>query len=284
VDADRTLSDDSVLYLYAFVALPVQLPAIAGVEENTPVFLVEYADTGCAVSVVPALPYHRDDRSPQEQVEWVTPRAWRHHDVLQRLHASTPVLPLKFGTLCASLDDLRTMLRDGHVAIGEQLARIAGKDEWTLRVTIDRVAFADRLQASEPALIALKEAQRDLPEGRAYFARKQLQEATSGLADIRLAALENRLFEELSVLQLQIVPLDPPPARSANPARLCIAHSALLVDRNSFAALEACLAAFEAKYCEPPVACELLGPWPPYSFAGALESPRVGSEFPHDGN
>ena len=53
MEADRTLSDDSVLYLYAFVALPVQLPAIAGVEENTPVFLVEYADTGCVVSVVP---------------------------------------------------------------------------------------------------------------------------------------------------------------------------------------------------------------------------------------
>jgi len=264
---------ESGLYLYGFVSLPVQLPAVMGVEENVPVFLVEYADIGCAVSVIVPAAYEREDRAPHEQLEWVTPRAWRHHDVLQRLHASTPVLPLKFGTLCASLDDLRTMLRDRHVAIGEQLARVAGKDEWTLRVTIDRVAFAERLQASEPRLIALKEAELCLPGGRAYSARQELQQATSDLADARLAALENRLFEDLAPLRLPIVPLDAP-LGSTDPARVCIAHAALLVERSAFDALELRLTAFGMKYCEPPVTCELLGPWPPYSFASALESSR----------
>lgn len=273
MEAAPSLTDETVLYLYGFVSLPVKLPAVTGVEENAAVFLLEYADIGCAVSVVAASPYQREDRSPQEQFEWVRPRAWRHHDVVQHLHASTPVLPLKFGTFCASLDAVRTMLRDRHVAIGEQLARVTGKDEWTLRVTIDRAAFANRLQATEPALIALNEAERRLPEGRVYFARKQLQQATSDLADTRLAALENRLFEDLSLLQLQIVPLAAS-APSADSARVCIAHAALLVNRSGFDALEACLAAFEAKYSEPPVACELLGPWPPYSFAGALEPAR----------
>jgi hypothetical protein len=266
--------DESGLYLYGFVSLPIQLPAVMGVEENVPVFLVEYADIGCAVSVIVPSPYQREDRTPQEQLEWVTPRAWRHHDVLQRLHASTSVLPLKFGTLCAGLDDLRTMLRDRHVAIGEELARLAGKDEWTLRVTIDRAAFAEHLQASEPALIALKEALRRLSEGPAYFARKELQQATSDLADVRLAALENQVFDELLPLKLQIVPLDAPTGASADPTRLCITHAALLVERCAFDVLELRLAGFEVKYCEPPVTCELLGPWPPYSFASALESSR----------
>jgi hypothetical protein len=274
VETAPALTDESVLYLYGFVSLPVQVPALTGVEENAPVFLVEYADIGCAVSLVSASAYQRDDRSAQDQFEWVTPRAWQHHDVVQRLHASTSVLPLKFGTLCPSLDDVRTMLRDRHVAIGEQLARIAGKDEWTLRVTIARAAFAEHLQASEAALIALKETEKRLPEGRAYFARKALQQATSDLADVKLAALENQLFDELSPLHLQILPLDAPTGPSAAPAQLCIAHAALLVERTAFDALELRLAAFEAKYGEPPVTCELLGPWPPYSFASALESAR----------
>jgi Gas vesicle synthesis protein GvpL/GvpF len=51
-----------------------------------------------------------------------------------------------------------------------------------------------------------------------------------------------------------------------------IAHAALLVERRAFDALDASLAAFEASHCEPPVVCELLGPWPPYSFVNALES------------
>jgi Gas vesicle synthesis protein GvpL/GvpF len=274
VETAPALSTASVLYLYGFVSLPVQLPAVVGVEENGPVFLVEYADIGCAVSLVAASAYQRDDRSAQEHFDWVTPRAWRHHDVVQRLHASTSVLPLKFGTLCPRLNDLRTMLRDRHVAIGEELARIAGKDEWTLRVTIDRAALAEHLQASEPVLIALKEVQRRLSEGPAYFAGKELQQATSDLADVRLAALENQLFDELLPLQLQIVPLDAPTGASADPTRLCITHAALLVERSAFNALELRLAAFEVKYRKPPVTCELLGPWPPYSFAGALESLR----------
>jgi hypothetical protein len=267
----HAVTEESGLYLYGFVSLPVQLPATTGVEENAPVFLVEYADVGCAVSVIASSAYQREDRSPQEQLEWVTPRAWRHHDVLRHLHASATVLPLKFGTVCPSLDDLRTMLRDRHVAIGEQLARVAGRDEWTLRVTIDRVAFAERLQSSEPRLIALQEAEKRLPEGRAYFARKALQQATSDLADAKLAEIENRLFEELAPLQLPIVPLDAT-SRSTDSARVCIAHAALLVERRAFDAVEACLARFEAAHAEPPVVCELRGPWPPYTFAGALDA------------
>jgi transitional endoplasmic reticulum ATPase len=86
VETPLALTDESLLYLYGFVSLPAQLPAVTGVEENVPVFLVEYADVGCVVSLVPASAYQREDRSPQERVDWVTPRAWRHHDVVQRLH------------------------------------------------------------------------------------------------------------------------------------------------------------------------------------------------------
>ncbi len=270
METGSSLTESSVLYLYGFVLLPVQLPAITGVEEDAPVFLVEYAHIGCAVSVVSAASYQRDDRSTEEQLAWVTPRAWRHHGVVQQLHASTAVLPLKFGTLCGSLDAIRMMLRDRHVGIGEQLARVAGKDEWTLRVTIDQNAFADRLQASEPALIGLKHEETRLPEGRAYFARKRLQKATSDLADARLAAVENELFEALAPLRLDMMPLDARSGGCAQSPHRCLAYTALLVERSALDAVHACLAAFEEKYCDPPVLCELVGPWPPYSFVTAL--------------
>ena len=271
MEAGASLTDASVLYLYGFVSLPVQLPAMTGVEEDAAVFLVEYAHIGCAVSVVSAASYQRDDRSAEEQVAWLTPRAWRHHDVMQQLHASGAVLPLKFGTLCGSLDEIRMMLRDRHVGIGEQLARLAGKDEWTLRVTIDRAAFARQLQASEPPLIELQQEERRLPEGRAYFTRKRLEKLTMELAAARLTALETALFGALAPLRLGMVPLDASSGASAQSTRWSIAETALLVDRDALDALSACLAAFEEQHSDPPVRCELVGPWPPYSFATALE-------------
>jgi hypothetical protein len=270
------MSESSVFYLYGFVPRGTGLPRLTGVEERSEVSLIELADVACAVSQVPATEYQREPGTlePSEQLSWITPRAWWHHEVVRRLHAAGAVVPLKFGTLCPGIEDVHAMLRALHVPLADLLARFDGKDEWTLRATANTAAWTDRMQATEPALIAMKNEERGLPEGRAYFARKKLQAATADLIGRQVEIVEETIHARLSLAGVEIAPAHRTRAAAAA-GDLEIAEAAVLVDRSRFAGFEALLAQLEDEHAAWPLRIELVGPWAPYSFATTVEPLRI---------
>jgi hypothetical protein len=262
VEAAASVNTATVLYLYGLVNPRVDLSGLAAVEEDADIFLVRSDDVGCAVSVVPATAYEQPaaTMSAAEQLEWVTPRAWRHHEVLRRLHVTGTVIPLKFGTLCASAGQVERMLRRLHGPIVDLLRHFAGKDEWTLKICHDAEEHSAELQRLQPELIALEDEARRLPEGRAYFARKKLQRATADCVAARFAAVHHAVLTRLADSGVEIGVADREPR-----------HIPLLVERSGFPMLEETLAALEAEHAASHVTFELVGPWPPYSFTSAME-------------
>jgi hypothetical protein len=255
-----------LLYLYGFVPLPFDMPKIPGVDADTDVFLLACEDFGCAASVVDAGEYQPEEpRGAAEQLAWVAPRACRHHEVLRTLHAATTVIPLKFGTLCAGIDQARAILSGRRAAIADLVARFEGKDEWTLAMSVDEASIGAVLQRTSAELQALDSDARRLPGGHAYFARKRLQKATADLVARAVADVERDVSERLDGLLLDVSPF----AREsrANDGRLT---AAALVSRDRFAAFEAALADLEAHHGAARLTFELGGPWPPYTFASAI--------------
>jgi hypothetical protein len=169
-------------------------------------------------------------------------------------------VPLKFGTLCATVDHVIAMLRERRQAIAALLRQFDGRDEWTLRICHDAAALSIELQTREPALLALAADERRLPEGRAYFVRKKLQRATADLISAHVAAVEHDVLARLTSLDLEIG------AAEGNSGQVTV-----LVPRARFRELEAALADLEAAHAQSHVTFELVGPWPPYSFTNALE-------------
>jgi hypothetical protein len=270
VEAVTTVGADTVLYLYGFVRPSADLSRVG--EAGAAVLLVEAGDVACAVSAVPAIDYHLppDASTAAQQLEWVTPRAWRHHEVLRLLHSSGAVVPLKFGTLCADALHVLALLERLRDPVLGLLARFEGKDEWTLRMRADIEALSLAVQATRPDLIASKDEAARLPEGRAYFARKQLQKATADIVTAMLARVEHDVYERLSAAAIDMAPVDPLPASGSREGGV-IANAPLLVERGRFAELEAILAQLEQEQADAHLAFELVGPWPPYSFATSLD-------------
>jgi hypothetical protein len=264
------MSGATILYLYGFASRALPLPQIMGVEEGSEVSLIEVADLACAVSLVPAADYQREPGTMggEEQLAWVTPRAWRHHEVVRHLHAAGTIVPLKFGTLCTGEIDVKAMLHGLHDPLDELLARFDGKDEWTLRVTADLRAWGATLQATRPELASMENQGRGLPEGRAYFARKRLQAATADAVVRQLDNVEAAIHQRLLLPGIEVAPARARQARST-PER-CVTEAALLVERGRFWELEATLANLEEEDETWPLKIELVGPWPPYSFATAV--------------
>jgi hypothetical protein len=263
VETPQGLTPPRLVYLYGFVPLPCDAPDIQGVDDAR-VSLVVCGSVGCAASLVDAHEYQpADPRTGAEQLAWVTPRALRHHDVLCRLHDATTVVPLKFGTLCESLDDVHSIVDERRSAIVERLERLSGKDEWTLAWTVDDDAMAEALRCTAPELIALQGAERGLPQGHAYFARKRREKATTALVSDRLAAIERDVCERLAGASVELTPFTREPRADA--ASRLVASA--LVPRERFASFEAALADLERGYHDVRLSFDVGGPWPPYSFA-----------------
>ena len=258
------MSDD-VLYLYGIVPPSADVRGLTGVEEDRGVFLVRVEDVACAASLVPAEIYQSIASAPDssERMEWLAPRAWRHHQVLRDLHANAAVVPLKFGTLCDRLtdaEDILHRLREPSLAL---LTRVARRDEWTLRYDADQRAIAASLVAGDPRLRDLERQVSELPAGRAYFAAKQLEQATRTRVHDYFDHIEDAVRAQLSA---QGVPIADTTASSGSTGR----EMALLIDRATFTEVEELLRRTEMHYRDCSLAFELVGPWPPYSFTADL--------------
>ena len=254
---ETPLSNGTALYLYGIVSHPTDLPPCDAVEDGTAIEMIAGERVACVVSAVLAKDYESAaiGRNAADQLEWVTPRAWRHHDVVRRLHLHAGVIPLKFGTLCACADDVRQMLARCAGPLDALLSRFHGKDEWKLSMHLDADRVTARLERDDPELRELCAREQALPEGRAYFVRKKRQQRTAALlgeeteatareVDARIAKYVDASCEEHT----------PKPAAT------------LLVDRARFEDLTSCLAAIEADHAPNGLVLELRGPWAPYSF------------------
>ncbi|HEY7172686.1 MAG TPA: GvpL/GvpF family gas vesicle protein [Vicinamibacterales bacterium] len=254
----------SMLYLYAFVRPSADVSALAGVEAESTVFVVAADDVGCAVSCVPDHEYGAPQTATMsEQLEWITPRALRHHEVVAHLHRGGAALPLKFGTLCPDVDTLRGLLVERRDGIEDGLGLVRGRDEWTLAVSVDQQAIAATVLERSPHLAALQAEANRLPEGRAYFARRRVQKAVADEVANACAALEQRICGQLAGLDVAHKLGSPSRDRGAQPVTVL----SLLVDRGRLSTIESMLAHAELEAAASGLTCEITGPWPAYSFA-----------------
>ena len=262
-----TRGGEHLLYLYGFVSAAAQLPPLEGIEPGATVFLVRSQDLACAASVVNADDYRPGgDGDRAERAAWVTARAVRHHEVVAKLHQAGGVLPLKFGTTCASDRDVRGLLDELADTLRDLLATIARSDEWTVKMSADIPAITERVERETPSLAAMRAAENALPEGRAYFARKQRARAVGEQVARVLGQIEDAVCDRLSEAGHAVAR----PRRAADGSVRDLADAAVLVDRTGLDALKATLAALQAEHAASSLSFTLVGPWPPYSFVAAL--------------
>jgi hypothetical protein len=267
VDAARL---DTAVYLFGFVAASGARDEAEAIGRD--VMLVPDDDVALAASIVRARDYEppADGADASHRLEWVAPLAMRHHDVVQRLHAARTVVPLKFGALCSDLDHAFSIVRRLHGPIAALLKRFEGKDEWTLTVTANREALTAALRHARPGLIRLEQEAAGMTAGAAYLARKRFHQLVDDLVAEECESLARRIWDRASAAGAEITAA--PRAEPRTPAgEIAVARGALLVDRQRFIAIEQALDDLEMEHGSLGLTCEIRGPWPPYSFADAIE-------------
>jgi len=187
---------------------------------------------------------------------WVSARAVPHEAVIEFAGRSGTVLPMKLFTLFRN--DERAL---EHVAVQRKridrlLERLAGREEWGVRMLLDEPRAVERLARS--ARVEAKGS-----SGTEFLLRKKKQHELSRDVVERGAERATALFDELA-RRADDARRRAPPAGPAG--RRILLDAAFLVRRGRVKPFQSAVRKAAAKLLPDGYELTLTGPWPPYNF------------------
>ncbi len=198
------------------------------------------------------------DFSPGERLLPLRRNIEPHNAVLREVMRTTTVVPMTFGHVARSDEEIRKTLRRHRAAIGAQLDRVAGAVEMGLKVKWDVDSIYDYIVGVDPELAAM----RDQIFGRST-APTQNEKMELG------KLFEDRLNRERDEQAERVMEMFRPHVREirANPPKdeKMVMDLAFLVSRDAQKAFEQRVyevaGAFPAEYV-----FDYSGPWAPFHF------------------
>ncbi len=235
------------LYVYAVgKAGDGALPSLQGVLDQ-PAFRLE-ADPLCAIVSECSLSSVRAERKHIAATQ----------RVLAALNAKFDLLPMTFGTVAKSEEDLRRFLSDNQASLSSQLQRVSGAVEMGLRLSLDVPDPIAYLVERTPALKTARD--------RTFRSRHK----ASHDEKIRLGQMFDEAYTRYrKALTAQVVAAIAGSCSETMelPVRddKQIANLAILAPRDGLEAFEAAVGAVAAQM-DDDVVFNLSGPWPPHNF------------------
>ena len=234
-------------YVYCIIrsADPLRFGPVGIGTEPAEVHTVHHQDIAAVVS-----------DTPIEVLDATRENVLAHERVNEAVMRDHTVIPMSFGTVFKTRDDIVELLRSAHAAFDEVLVKMKGKVEFGLKVLWDRDAVLREIESEDEGLRRLK-AEIAGQKGSTYFARVQYGRLVDGALQERSEHYVVDIFDRLRDVAVA--------SRANKPiGDRMIMNAAFLVSRDREAAFDAGVKAIGAKY--PGLTFRYTGPWPPYNF------------------
>lgn len=232
------------VYVYCVIraARPPRIEA-AGVDPRQPLFTVQHQGLAAVASDVPSGP-----------VEQTRAHLLAHERVNAAVLRAHTVVPMSFGAVFRSRDDVVEMLRLAQRTFEDVLGKMEGKVEYGLKVSWDREGVIAAIAKEDGEVRQLQE---EVAQCGAFAARMQygrrVDAALARRTEVCVADLLRRL-------------------RGACVTSRCndtigermILNAAFLVERSREAEFDRQVQALSDDH--PELDFQLTGPWPPYNF------------------
>jgi hypothetical protein len=181
-----------------------------------------------------------------------------HEQVNETVMREFTVLPMAFGALFRTDDDIIELIRGTYDALRDVLAKMEGKVEFGLKVNWDRDHVIADLESENDEIRHLKEQITSRASGSTYFARMQLgrliETALSDQADAYIREVYSAL-RDTAVASRANKPI----------GDRMIMNAAFLIERDREPEFDSNVKEIAAKY-EGKLSFKYTGPWPPYNF------------------
>ena len=236
-------------YVYCIIKSPEERDfGPIGIGEATGrVYTVHHQDLAAVVSDTPIRIY-----DPTRE------NVLAHELVNETVMREFTVIPMSFGTIFRTKEDIMELLRSTYRAFDDVLNKMRDKIEFGLKVLWDRDKVIARLEESDEEISRLKAEITGNAQSSTYFARMQLGRLVE-------AALERTANDYVLDIHESLKPVAVA-SRSNKPiGDRMMMNAAYLVERTRDHEFDEAVRALSRKY-EDLLSFKYTGPWPPYNF------------------
>jgi hypothetical protein len=179
-----------------------------------------------------------------------------HQKVNETVMREHTVIPLAFGTVFRTRDDIVALLKSAYDAFSDVLTKMQNKLEFGLKVLWDRDQMIKDIESEDEDVRRLKN-EISSQKGSTYFARMQY----GRLVDTALQSRSERYVADIFTALRDVCVA----SRSNKPiGDKMILNAAFLVSRDKESAFDARVKEIGARYDK--LTFNYTGPWPPYNF------------------
>jgi hypothetical protein len=240
---------DEGKYVYCVVKTPEgrEFGPIGIGEGGNRVYTVHYQDLAAVVSDTPIKIY-----DPTRE------NVLAHELVNETVMREFTVIPMSFGTIFRTKEDIVELLKSTYHAFDDVLHKMKDKIEFGLKVLWDRDRVIGRLEATDDDIRRLKEEITGNAQSSTYFARMQLGRLVEAALERTANAYIMDIHESLKPVAVA--------SRSNKPiGDRMMMNAAYLVERAREEEFDDAVKALSRKY-EDILSFKYTGPWPPYNF------------------
>jgi hypothetical protein len=234
-------------YVYCIIdaADPLRFGPIGIGAEPSEVYSVHYKNLAAVVS-----------EAPLEVLDSTRENVLAHERVNESVMREHTVIPMSFGTIFKTREDIVELLRSAAEAFGDVLNKMQNKLEFGLKVLWDRDQAIREVEGEDEDIGRLKK-EISGQKGPTYFARMQY----GRLVDAALQARSERYVADILELLRDVSVA----SRINKPiGEKMIMNAAFLISRDQETAFDAKVKSIAGKFDK--LTFKYTGPWPPYNF------------------
>ncbi|HZI20372.1 MAG TPA: GvpL/GvpF family gas vesicle protein [Pyrinomonadaceae bacterium] len=181
-----------------------------------------------------------------------------HEQVNETVMRDFTVLPMAFGVMFRTEEDIVELMRGTADALRDVLAKMEGKVEFGLKVNWDREQVIAEIERESEEVRNLKEQITSRAAGSTYFARMQLGRLVEQALSEKSEGYVREIYAGLREAAVA--------SRANKPiGDKMIMNVAFLVERDREAEFDARVKEIAARY-DGKLSFRYTGPWPPYNF------------------
>ena len=226
--------------------------AIIGPRGSGPVYTIAHKGLACVLS-----DYTGRELASMSKEE-VVRCLLAHQIVVEQVMKKHTVLPVKFGTVLATPDEVLDLLSQGHQQFVEALAWIADKVEVEVAATWDTAQVLREISA-EPEIVRAREAIASRPGQPTVEERIRLGQMVKTFMDRRRDSYRERMLDFLQPVAIDVQP-------NALVSEQMVMNVAFLVEKVNQKEFDSQVGQLNDLF-RGQINFRIIGPLPPYSFA-----------------
>ncbi len=247
IEHAATLPGSRGKYVYCIIEAPLPLkfgPIGIGADPSD-VHTVHFRNLAAVVS-----------DAPLEVLDSTRAHVLAHERVNETVMREHTVIPMSFGTIFKTREDIVELLRSAAEAFGDVLDKMQNKLEFGLKILRDRQQAIREVEVDDEDISRLKQ-EISGQKGATYFARMQYGRLVDAALESRSERYVAQILDELRDVSVA--------SRINKPiGDTMIMNAAFLISRDRESAFDARVKSIASRF--DTLTFKYTGPWPPYNF------------------